>query len=69
VKLQKKEDQSVDASVHLRRENKIFTRENTETRYGAETEEKAIQRLPHVEIHPLYSHQTHKLLWMPRNAC
>ena len=38
----KKEDQSVDASVLLRRENKILKGGNTETKYGVETEAKAI---------------------------
>ena len=35
----------------------------------AETEGKAIQRLPHLGIHPIYSHQTQTLLWMPRSTC
>jgi hypothetical protein len=58
MKPKKKEDQSVDASVLLRRENKILTGGNMETECGAESEEKAIQRLLHVVIHPIYSHQT-----------
>jgi hypothetical protein len=37
----------VDASVNFRRVNKIFTGGNMETKYGTETEGKAIQRLPH----------------------
>ena len=37
MKLKKKEDQSVGASV-LRKENKILMGANTETKYGAETE-------------------------------
>ena len=41
----KKEDQSVDASVLLRGGNKMLMGENTETNCGAETEEKATQRL------------------------
>jgi hypothetical protein len=48
----KKEHQSVDASV-LRRWNKIPVGGNTETKHGAETEGKAIQRLPHLRIHPI----------------
>ena len=51
MKLKKKEDQSMDASVLLRRVNKILTGGNLETKYGAETEEKAIQRLPYLWIH------------------
>jgi hypothetical protein len=35
---------------------------DTETKCGAETEGKAIQRLPHLGIHPIYSYQTQILL-------
>jgi hypothetical protein len=38
-------------------------------KYQAETEGKAIQRLSHLGIHPIFSCQTQTLLWMPRNAC
>jgi hypothetical protein len=69
VKLKKKEDQSVDASVLLRRGNKILIGGNTETKCGAESEGKATQRLPYVAIYPIHSHQTQTLLWMPRSAC
>jgi hypothetical protein len=69
TKLKKKEDQSVGALVLLRKGNKIFTRANTETKCGAETEGKAIQRLPHLGIHPMYSHQTQTLLLMTRSTC
>jgi hypothetical protein len=47
MKLKKKEDQSMDASVLLRRGNKILTGRIMEKKCGAETKEKAIQRLPH----------------------
>jgi hypothetical protein len=30
----------------------------TKTKFGAETEGKAIQRLPHWGIHPIYSQKT-----------
>ena len=30
----------------------------TETNFGAETEGRTIQRLPHPGIHPIYNHQT-----------
>ena len=40
--LKKKEDQSVDVSVLLRKGNKILTGGNTETKCGAETEGKVI---------------------------
>jgi hypothetical protein len=65
MKLKKKEDQSVGASSFLEGK-KILTGANTETKCGAETEGKAIQRLPHLGIHPIYSHQTQTLLWKPR---
>jgi hypothetical protein len=69
MKPKKKEDQNVDASVLFRRANKILTRGNMETKCGAETEGKVIQRLTHLGIHPIYSHQTWTLLWMPGSAC
>jgi hypothetical protein len=69
MKLKKKEDQSVDASILLRRDNKILTGGNTETKCGAESEGKAIWRLPHLGIHPIYSHQTQTVLLMSRSAC
>jgi hypothetical protein len=61
MKLGKKEDQSVNTSV-LRRRKKIPTEGVTETKCGAETEGKAIQRLTHLGIHSVYSHQTQTLL-------
>ena len=42
---------------------------DTETKCRAETEVKTIQRLPHLGIHPIYSHQMQTLLWMPTSAC
>jgi hypothetical protein len=62
IKPKKKEDQSVDASVLLRRGNKVLKGGNMEMKYSAETEGKAIQRLLHLEIHPIYSHQSQTLL-------
>jgi hypothetical protein len=67
--LKKKEEESVDASVLLRRGNKILKGRNMETKCGAETEVKAILRLPHLGIHPINRHQTQTLLQMPRSAC
>jgi hypothetical protein len=58
MKPKKKENQSVDASMLLRSGNKILTEENMETKCGAETERKDIQRLPYLGIHPIHSHQT-----------
>ena len=43
MKLQKKEDYSVDSSVLLRRGIKIPMGGDTETKFGAETEGKVIQ--------------------------
>jgi hypothetical protein len=68
MKSKKKEDQSMDASVLLRRGTKILKGGNMETKCGAETERKAIQRLPHLGIHPIYSSQTWTLLWMQGSA-
>ena len=69
MKLKKKEDQSMDTLVLLRRGNKIPMRGDTESKCGAETEGKTIQRLPHLGIHPIYSHQTQTLLWISTSAC
>jgi hypothetical protein len=55
MKLKKKEDQSMGITVFLRRGNKIPMGGDTETKCGAETEAKTIQRLPHLGIHPIYS--------------
>ena len=65
MKLKKKEDQSVDTSILLRRGNKIPMEGVTKTKCESETEGMTIQRLPHLEIHPIYSHQTQTLLHMP----
>jgi hypothetical protein len=61
MKLKKKEDQSVDTSIILRRGNKIPMKGVTETKCRAETEGKTIQRLPHLGIHPIYKQQTQTL--------
>jgi hypothetical protein len=68
MKLKKKEDQSVDTSVLLRRGNKIPKEGVTEKKCQAETEGNAIQRLLHLGIHPIYNHQTQTLLWRPTRA-
>ena len=64
-----KNDQNEDASVLLKRVNKLLTGGNVEIKCGAETEGKAIQRLPHLVIQHIYSHQIQTLLWMLRSAC
>jgi hypothetical protein len=61
MKPSKKEGQNVGVSVLFRRVNKILTGGNMETKCGAETEGKATQRLPHLGVHPMHSHQTRKL--------
>jgi hypothetical protein len=61
-------DQSVDTSIHLRRENKIPMEGVTETKCGAETEGMTIQKLPQLGIHPINNHQTQTLLQMPIRA-
>jgi hypothetical protein len=55
MKLKTKEEQSVCASVLLRRGNKILTGVNVETKYGTETKGKAIQTLPPPEESIPYS--------------
>jgi hypothetical protein len=69
MNLKKKEDQSVDMSFLLRMGNKIPIEEVTETKFGAKTEGRTIQRLPHLGIHPINNHQTQILLYMPTRAC
>jgi hypothetical protein len=69
MKLKKKEEQSVDSSVLLRKGNKIPMEELTETKCEAETEGMTILRLPHLGIHPTDNPQTQTLLWMPTSAC
>ena len=46
MKLKKKEEQSMDTLVLLRRGNKIPTEGDTETKCGAESEEKTIRDYP-----------------------
>jgi hypothetical protein len=65
MKLKKKEDQSVDTSFLLRMGNKIHMEGVTETKLGAETEGRTIQRLLHQGIHPINNHQIQTLLHMP----
>jgi hypothetical protein len=53
----------------LRRGNKIPMGGDSETKYGVEIEGKTIQRLPHLGIYPIYSHQTQTVLPKPTSAC
>jgi hypothetical protein len=68
-KIKKKEDQHVDTSFLLRIGNKILMEGVTETKFGAKTKGWTIQRLPHLAIHPIISHQTQTLLNMPVRFC
>jgi hypothetical protein len=69
MKLKKKEKQSMDTLIFLRRGNKIPMEGVTETRFGAETEGMTSQRLPHLGIHPINNHKTQTLLQMQTRAC
>jgi len=48
---------------------KILTVGNMEMKYIAETEENAIQRLPHLGIHLINRKQNQTLLHLQRSAC
>jgi hypothetical protein len=52
----KKEDQSVDNLVLVRRGSRIPMEGVTETKCEAETEGMSIQRLPHLGTHPINNH-------------
>jgi hypothetical protein len=69
MKLKKKEGQSVDTLLLLRMENKIPMEGVTETKFGAETEGRIIQRLPHPGIYPINNLQTQTLLHIPTSFC
>ena len=45
--------------------NKISMEGVTDTKFGAETEARTIQKLPHPGIHPINSDQIQTLLHMP----
>jgi hypothetical protein len=45
--------------------NKILMEGVTATKFGAETEGRTIQRLPHPGIHPINNHQTQTVLHIP----
>jgi hypothetical protein len=69
MKLKKNEDQTVDTSPLLRIENKTPMEGVTETKIGAEMKGWTIQRLLHLGIHPIISHQMQTLLHMPARFC
>jgi hypothetical protein len=53
----------------LRKVNKMLTGGSMEIKCGAETEGKAIHRLPHLGIHHTCSHQTWMQLQMHGSSC
>ena len=55
--------------ILLKRGNETLMEGVIETKYVAKTEGKAIQKLLHQGIDPIYSHQSQTLLWMPTSAC
>jgi hypothetical protein len=57
----------MEKATHLQNFNLEFLLSKGKS--GTETEGKAIQKLPHLEIHPTCRHQTKTLLWMARSAC
>ena len=67
MKLKKKKDQSVGASILLKRRTK-YSQQQIEIKCRAKTEGKVIQKLSHLGTYPTYSYQTKTLLWMPRNS-
>jgi hypothetical protein len=69
MKLKKKEDQIMVTLFLLRMGNKIPLEGITETKSRAKTEERTIQRLPHLGIHPIDHHQSQTLLYMPARFC
>jgi hypothetical protein len=54
----------VDTSFLLRIENKTPMEGVTETKFGAKMKGWTIQRLPHLGIHPIISHQTQTLFFV-----
>jgi hypothetical protein len=56
--------------THLKNINPelLLSDENSGTKSKAETEGKAILRLPHLGIHPICSNQTRALLLMPTSV-
>jgi hypothetical protein len=69
VKLKKKENQSVDPSILLRRGNKIPMGGITKTKFRAETKGMTIWRLLYLGIHPINNHQSKTLWQIPIRAC
>ena len=68
MKLKKKEDPSMDTPVLLRRGDKKPTGGYTKTSVEQRLKERPSRDCLTWGIHPIYSHQTQTLLWMPRSA-
>jgi hypothetical protein len=69
MKLKKKQYQSVDTSPFLKIGEKTPIEGVIETKFGAEMKGWTIQRLPHLGVHPIISHQMQILLHMPARFC
>jgi hypothetical protein len=69
MKLNKKEDKSVETSFLLRIGNKIPMEGVTERKFRAKMKGWTIQRLPHPGFYPIISHQTQTILHMPARFC
>jgi hypothetical protein len=69
MKLNNKEDQSLDTSILLRRGNRGPMEGVTETKFGAKTKGMTIQKLTHLGNHPINNQQTQTLLQMSTRAC
>jgi len=67
-KLKKKEDLIMDVLDLLRKENKNTHRRKHRDEVWSR-DWKAIHKLPHMDMNPIYSHQTQATLLMPRSAC
>ena len=64
MKLKKKEDNSMDTLIFLRREIKTNMWGDTNTKFAEEPGGKLIQWLPHQGLHPIYTYQTQILnMW------
>jgi hypothetical protein len=67
MKLKKRQDKSVGPTVLPRKGENSHGSKYRDKVWG-ESEGKAIQRLPHMGIHPIYSHQSQTLVWMARSS-
>jgi hypothetical protein len=69
MNLKKKKHQSADNLILLRMENKMPMKGVTETKFGAETEERTTQGLPHLGIHTIINLQMQTLLHITARFC